>query len=77
MTRTIVVELSSRVADTDVIRRWRVIPLLLQEHVEWADVAGYVLASSAIPEWWVREAQRDYDFVLNAPERLVEASPFL
>jgi hypothetical protein len=75
--RRIEVELSPRVADPEELGRWRVVPLATDEHIEWADMAGYVLASSALPQWWTSGAQRDYDFALNAPEREVYGIPFL
>jgi len=74
---TISVRLSSRIADAAGLGRWRVVPLLRDDHIDWADVAGYVLAGSDRPAGWDESALREYDFVLDAVESVVESAPYL
>ena len=56
--------------------RWRVVPLVREGRIEWADVAGYVLGWSECPSSWVDDTAA-YDFFLDAPEGVVRPYPFL
>jgi len=70
------VELSRRIVDPQLLASWRVVPHEAEGRLDWADVAGFVLASSPLPEWW-GATRTHYDFALNAPERVVKAIPYL
>jgi DEAD/DEAH box helicase len=71
------VQLDPRLANAPDFGRWRVVPNIGDGQVEWLDVAGYLLAESAVPEEWTEPAVHDYDFVLNPAERIVEATAYL
>jgi len=73
----IAVRLSPRITDPVSFGRWRVVPLVRGDRIDWADVAGFVLAASEPLSVWNDRLAHDYDFVLNAAESVVESVPYL
>lgn len=71
------VRLSSRITGAVAFGRWRVVPLLRDDRIDWADVAGYVLAASEPQTGWDEGVARDYDFVLDPVESVVESERYL
>lgn len=70
-------QLSPRIVAGVAFGRWRVVPLTRGGRIEWLDVAGYLLATSELLPTWDDAIARDYDFVLNTAERVVEPLPYL
>jgi hypothetical protein len=71
------VELNPRIVDRSVIRSWRVLPHTKYDQIDWVDVAGFNLATSERPPEWEPGVFREYDFVLNTVESVVESAPYL
>jgi hypothetical protein len=71
------VRLNPRVADASQLGRTRVVPLTRTDHIDWADPAGYVLATSERPDDWTQDAPRRLDFMLNPTDAVVESSAYM
>lgn len=73
----ITVRLSARIADGAELGRWRVVPLVRDHRIDWADVAGYVLAASELLAGWDEAVARDFDFVLDPVRSVIESARYL
>ena len=71
------VQLSPRFAETDAVGPWRVVPLARDTVVDWVDVAGYVLGTSEPLPAWAALNPGAFDFLLSAPDGVVEPTPYL
>lgn len=57
-------------------RKWRVIPVEVDNSIRWVDPAGFPLATSSLPENWRSEYLKTYDFFLTANERTITSSSY-
>ncbi|WBU56233.1 hypothetical protein [Paracoccus sediminicola] len=53
-----------------------VLPLLARDGIDWIDPAGYVVASSDLPDDWSDQGVR-YRFELSVVSRSVLGEPYL
>jgi hypothetical protein len=57
---------------------WRVLPVIEEKQkMVWFDAAGFALAESPIPEDWNKTYFENYDFQLNASQKIITWIPYL
>jgi len=58
------------------LKKWRVIPISLENSISWIDPAGYELATSDIPDQWP-STTTNLDFELDIYSKTIQASKFM
>ncbi|AIQ31447.1 hypothetical protein P40081_27260 [Paenibacillus sp. FSL P4-0081] len=58
-------------------RKWRVLPIILENNISWIDPAGYELATSDISLQWGNNMESRYDFILDVDTKMIDTSTFL
>ncbi|GLV59863.1 helicase [Dictyobacter sp. S3.2.2.5] len=56
---------------------WKVIPVIVENKIQWLDPAGFPLASCWKPKRWESYYSYNFDFTLNASEAVVSSNPYL
>jgi len=59
------------------IKTWKVIPAVIEDKIQWLDPAGFPLAMCDRPKLWESSYSRDYDFTLDASNKVVASTPYL
>ena len=59
------------------ISQWRVLPVEGDQNLEWYDPAGFLLATSKIPDGWSTQFFIDYDFVLDSSRSIIISTPYI
>ncbi|NUN07125.1 MAG: DEAD/DEAH box helicase [Bdellovibrio sp.] len=58
----------------DEVREFHVLPHVSSKHILWFDAAGYLLATTEVPEGWHKVSHKDFEFVLDASRRTIRRS---
>lgn len=58
-------------------RRWRVLPAVVGNRIQWVDPAGFVLASGDLPSRWDQRWLEDRDFLLDVDREAVLSRTYL
>ncbi len=59
------------------MKKWRVIPAVVENKIQWLDPAGFPLASCWKPQEWESSYLDEYDFLLDSSDAVVSSTSYL
>ena len=58
-------------------KNWRVVPVEIDDNIQWFDLAGFPLAVCQKPENWQSDFLNTYDFILEAENKIVSSKIYV
>lgn len=58
-------------------KNWRVVPVEIDDNIQWFDLAGFSLAVCQKPENWQSDFLNTYDFTLEAENKIVSSKVYV
>ncbi|MFN7661868.1 MAG: hypothetical protein ACK5P3_27790, partial [Dolichospermum sp.] len=58
-------------------KNWRVVPVEIDDNIQWFDLAGFPLAVCQKPENWQSDFLNTYDFILEDENNIVSSKIYV